>query len=287
LRLLAGSSGFSYPEWKGSFYPTDLPQKGFLAHYAGRLPAVEINNTFYRMPKAEMLARWAEQVPEGFRFVLKAPQRITHRERLAGSADSLAYFWKNAQTLGARLGPVLFQLPPFLRLDLDRLRSFLTELPAGLSAAFEFRHDSWFVPELEEVLRDAGAALCISDTDPDPEGEPDPGGVPQCSDITGTVPLASGETPVGPGARAEADEPLPVTAGFGYLRLRRASYSDRDLGRWAERIRCCGWEEVFVFFKHEDEGAGPLLAARLLERFAAPAAAQPAASAGTESDTWR
>jgi uncharacterized protein YecE (DUF72 family) len=266
LRLLAGSSGFSYPEWKGSFYPTDLPQKGFLTHYAGRLPAVEINNTFYRMPKAEMLERWAEQVPDGFRFVLKAPQRITHKERLVGSADSLAYFWKNAQTLGARLGPVLFQLPPFLRLDLDRLRSFLAELPAGLSAAFEFRHDSWFVPELEEVLRGAGAALCISDTDPDPEGEPDPGGV---------------------GARAEADEPLPVTAGFGYLRLRRAGYSDRELGRWVERIRRAGWNDVFVFFKHEDEGAGPLLAARLLELFAAPAAEQPIAITGTESDAWR
>jgi len=231
MRILIGTSGFSYKQWKGSFYPEDLPDSQMLRYYAERLPAVEINNTFYRMPTKTLLGKWAAEVPESFTFVLKASQRITHRKRLREAGEDVAYFFETAATLGGRLGPALFQLPPYLRKDLPRLRDFLALLPAGRRAAFEFRHESWFDDEIYQALRDGGASLCVSDTDE--EGRP---------------------------------APLVLTAGWGYLRLRRPDYGEAELGAWAERIQAQPWSDAFVFFKHEEAGKGAALAARLLER---------------------
>jgi uncharacterized protein YecE (DUF72 family) len=231
MRCRVGTSGYSYKEWKGSFYPKDLPAGEMLAHYARRLGTVEINNTFYRMPSKAILERWAQEVPEGFCFVLKAAQRITHQRRLStASAPDVSYFFEVASALGPRLGPVLFQLPPHLKKDAGRLRDFLAMLPEGRRAAFEFRHPTWFDEEVYEALRSRGAALCCSDTDD------------------------SGD--------AGAD--VVPTTGWGYLRLRRADYGDAALGAWAERVRAQPWDEAFVFFKHEDEGKAPALAARFL-----------------------
>ncbi|MFY9550489.1 MAG: DUF72 domain-containing protein [Thermoanaerobaculia bacterium] len=231
MRVLAGTSGFSYKEWKGSFYPEDLPADAMLRYYGERLPAVEINNTFYRMPKPALLEGWAAEVPEGFRFVLKASQRITHHKRLKDAGEEVAYFFQVAATLGGRLGPALFQLPPNLKKDLPRLADFLALLPEGSRAAFEFRHASWFQDDVFEALRARGAALCVAEDE-------------------------------------ELATPLVATAPWGYLRLRRQDYDDGAVGAWAEKIRGQSWGEAFVFFKHEDAGAGPRLAAELLRRHA-------------------
>jgi uncharacterized protein YecE (DUF72 family) len=231
MRIRVGTSGYSYKPWKGSFYPEDLPTAKMLEFYASRLPTVEINNTFYRMPKPELLERWADDVPESFRFVLKASQRITHMKRLRGVEEEVAYFVKTAAVLGPRLGPLLFQLPPNSKKDVERLRDFLALLPAHARAALEFRHDSWFDEEVYQALRDAGAAHCLADTD-ESEGEP----------------------------------ALVATADWGYLRLRRSEYSDEELQAWVARIRAQPWQEAYVFFKHEDEGRGPDLAQRLIDR---------------------
>ena len=233
MRVLAGTSGFSYKEWKGSFYPEDLPAEDMLRFYAERLPAVEINNTFYRMPKAGLLAGWAEQVPDGFRFVLKASQRITHHKRLKEASEEVGYFLRVAETLGDRLGPSLFQLPPNLKKDLPRLVDFLALLPAAARAAFEFRHASWFEEDVFEALRARGAALCVAEDE-------------------------------------ELATPLVATAGWGYLRLRRPDYGEAEVAAWADRIRGQPWDETYVFFKHEDAGAGPKLAAQMLARFPPP-----------------
>ena len=233
VRVLAGTSGFSYKEWKGSFYPEDLPAEDMLRFYAQRLPAVEINNTFYRMPKAGLLAGWAEQVPDGFRFVLKASQRITHFKRLKEASEEVGYFLRVAETLGDRLGPSLFQLPPNLKKDLPRLVDFLALLPSAARAAFEFRHASWFEDDVFEALRAQGAALCVAEDE-------------------------------------ELATPLVATAGWGYLRLRRPDYGEPEVAAWADRIRSQPWDEAYVFFKHEDAGAGPMLAAQMLARFAPP-----------------
>jgi uncharacterized protein YecE (DUF72 family) len=234
MRLLTGTSGFAYREWKGSFYPPDLPAKAMLAYYAGRLPAVEINNTFYRMPATSVLDDWVAQVPAGFTFVLKASQAITHRRRLKDAADPTAWFFAQAGRLGDRLGAVLVQLPPNLRKDVSRLEAFLALIPSGRRVAFEFRHPSWFDDQVLAALRSAGAALCI----------------------------AHGE---------ELETPFETTAPWGYLRLRQVAYDDAALDAWAARIRGTGWSDAFVFFKHEDAGTGPRLAARFAERFAAAA----------------
>jgi uncharacterized protein YecE (DUF72 family) len=231
MRVLAGTSGFSYKEWKGSFYPEDLPAEEMLSHYAARLPAVEINNTFYRMPKPALLEGWAAQVSPEFRFVLKASQRITHRKRLKEAGEEVAYFFKTAATLGDRLGPALFQLPPNLKKDLPRLESFLGVLPEGARAAFEFRHASWFEDDVFAALRSRGAALCVAEDE-------------------------------------ELATPLVATAEWGYLRLRRQDYDDAAVAAWAEKLRGQAWSEAYVFFKHEEAGAGPRLATRLLELFA-------------------
>ncbi len=170
-QLLAGTSGFSYKEWLGKFYPEKHPADGMLRYYAGRFPTVEINNTFYRMPAETMLARWAEEVPEDFAFTLKAPRRITHELRLKECETHVAEFLRRAQTLGGKLGPLLFQLPPYLKKDLPRLRDFLALLPAGRPAALEFRNESWQDGEVYEALRAKGAMLCYTDTE---EGDSPP-----------------------------------------------------------------------------------------------------------------
>ncbi len=228
MKLSVGTSGYSYKEWKGSFYPETLPAGDMLRFYAERLPAVEINNTFYRLPKESVLTAWAEQVPGDFRFVLKASQRITHIKRLKEADDETAYLLRTAGVLGDRLGAILFQLPPHLRKDLPRLERFLDLVAGHTRAAFEFRHPSWFDDDVFTSLRDHACALCIADA-------------------------------------ADAPEPEIVgTAAWGYLRLRRPNYGDGDLEAWVQRVRSQPWEEAFVFFKHEDEGAGPKLAQSFL-----------------------
>jgi len=236
MEIFTGTSGFSYPAWRGSFYPPKLPPAQMLAHYAGRLRTVEINNTFYRMPKPEMLTGWAATVPAGFRFAPKAPQQITHRQKLAGSDDSVAVFWNALGAFGDKLGPALFQLPPFMRKDVPRLAAFLALLPPGARAAFEFRHASWFEDDVYATLAARGAALCLAEAD----------------DL---------QTPVVP------------TASWGYLRLRRTEYDDAALQGWIERLheKAAGWSETYIFFKHEDAGIGPRLAARFEELWSARA----------------
>ena len=171
VRLFAGASGFSYKPWKGPFYPVDLPDAEMLGYYAARLPAVEINNTFYRLPKAKMLEDWAGQTPDGFRFVLKASRRITHMQRLKDVGELVGYLFETAGALGPKLGPLLFQLPPHLKKDLDRLRTFLDLVPAERRVALEFRNASWFEDDVFEALRAHDAALCVAETEPkDKEG---------------------------------------------------------------------------------------------------------------------
>jgi uncharacterized protein YecE (DUF72 family) len=229
MDVRVGTSGYSYKEWLGRFYPEKLPAAQMLGFYATRFPTVEINNTFYRMPARELLEKWAGETPDRFTFVLKAPQRITHQKRLGDVGADLSYFLETALALGSKLGPVLYQLPPYMKKDVARLRAFLERLPSEPPAAFEFRHASWFDDEVATALRDHGRALCRADVDE--EGS------------------AGGE--------------LVPTASWGYLRLRRQEYPEADLAAWADRIRAQPWERAFVFFKHEDEAKGPELAARL------------------------
>lgn len=219
MRVFVGTSGFSYPAWRGSFYPEDLPQAKMLRCYAEKLSAVEINNTFYRMPKPELVEGWAARVPDGFRFVLKAPQRITHRERLENSEESLAHFLKAASVLGDKLGALLFQLPPFFKKDVPRLAAFLALFPETVRVAFEFRHESWYEDETFAALETANAALVGGDAD-----------------------------------KAEKSPPMVATASFGYLRLRAPTYTDEELAAWAERIQGQPWKEALVFLKHEVRG---------------------------------
>ena len=234
-RLFAGASGFSYKPWKGPFYPEDLPDAEMLSWYAARLPAVEINNTFYRLPKPKLLEDWAAQTPDDFRFVLKASRRITHMQRLKEVGELVDYLFKTAATLGPRLGPLLFQLPPYMKKDLDRLRTFLDLVPPDRKVALEFRNAGWFEDDVFDALRARGAALCVAETEPaDKEGGKDPA-------------------------------PLVATAPWGYLRLRRETYTDADLAAWLGRMRGQGWSEAYVFFKHEDDGTAPVFAQRLLQ----------------------
>jgi len=227
MRLLAGTSGFSYKEWVGEFYPDKLQAKGMLAHYAGRLPIVEINNTFYRMPNAAAIQGWRSQVPDSFRFAIKAPRRISHIKRLRDCAEELGFLFRALADLAPCLGSVLVQLPPHARCDEAALESFLREVPAGQRVAFEFRNDSWHVPAVFKLLESRNAALVQSESD-------------------------------------ESFEPVPWTADWAYLRLRRVVYTERDLEVWLARIRASGVNEAQVFFKHEDGATGPKLATQLL-----------------------
>ena len=221
MQLFTGTSGWSYKEWKGTFYPDDLPADDMLRYYATKFPSVEINNSFYRIPKEKVLLEWAEQVPGPFRFVLKASRRITHINRLGDGDDSLAYFLRTVNVLGDRLGPTLFQCPPTLRKDLTRLRDFLARVPRTWRAAMEFRHESWFTDEVYEALRAHDVALVTA--------EEDDGGTP-----------------------------LVPTASWGYLRLRRTLYSEPELRVWHDRILSQPWGEAYVFLKHDEgSGAGP------------------------------
>ena len=231
MRLVSGTSGFSYKEWKGGFYPQKLPASQYLAYYAERLAAVEINNTFYRMPSPALMQGWAQKVPAGFEFAVKAPQRITHRARLKETDELIVALWEAVGHLEAHLGPLLFQLPPSFRKDAERLRRFLASLPQGCRAAFEFRHPSWADDEVHAILRDAGACLCITDANQGSEAE------------------------------------LVETTDWGYMRLRRGAYADEELERWCERLRAGSWREAYVFFKHDDESTGPADAERLATTF--------------------
>jgi uncharacterized protein YecE (DUF72 family) len=227
MQLYCGTSGFSFKEWKGLFYPEKLPANRMLAYYAERLPTVEINNTFYRMPRRNVLEGWASQVPDGFRFSVKAPRRITHVKQLVNCSEEAGYFFETLEALGSRLGVVLFQLPPHSRADVEKLERFLDLVPGDVPAAFEFRHPSWRDDAVLVALKNHGAAWVTADTE-------------------------GGDT---------APE-LPATGRLAYLRLRGESYSDAALKAW--KARCQAFDHAFVFFKHEDAAAGPAFAERML-----------------------
>ena len=228
MQLLIGTSGFSYTAWRGGFYPEKLPQAKMLAYYAGVFRTVEINNSFYRMPTAELLGKWAAETPDGFQFAVKSPKRITHDKRLADVAGEVERLGAAARSLGSKLGPVLFQLPPNMKKDVPRLDAFLAGLPGDVAAAVEFRHDSWFGDDVYSCLRARNAALCIADAE----------------DLT---------------------TPVEATAGWGYLRLRREDYDRAAVARWGEIIAARPWTKAYVFFKHEDTGKGPVAAEQLIK----------------------
>lgn len=229
MNIWTGTSGYNYPEWKGRFYPDRLSAAKMLSFYAERFRTVEINYTFYRMPSEKTVTGWIAETPDGFRFTLKAPKRITHERRLKDAGDSLRRFCELAALLGNRLGVLLFQLPPNLKCDVELLRAFLVDLPPGARAAFEFRHLSWLCDAVYECLAERRIALCIADT-------------------------------------GEATTPWVPTADYGYLRLRDEGYEEADLVRWAGRVAEMHptWREAFVYFKHEDEGKGPEFAQRFM-----------------------
>lgn len=229
MKIHVGTSGYGYKEWKGKFYPEKIPPAEMLRFYSGRLGAVEINNTFYHMPKASVLASWAEQVPDDFVFAVKAPQVITHLKRLKNVDEEAEYLFRTLEILDRKLGPVLFQLPKSFRADLPGLRDFLKLVPDPMACAFEFRHPSWFDAGILDLLRARGCSLCTADTD---------------------------ENRV---------DKIVSTAPWGYLRLRRSDYADADLLQWRERILAQEWKRAFVFFKHEEEAKGPEMAMRFRE----------------------
>jgi uncharacterized protein YecE (DUF72 family) len=230
MKIYVGTSGYAYKEWKGRFYPEKLSPKEMLRFYSGRLTTVEINNTFYRMPKESVLTSWGEQVPADFIFALKAPQVITHLKRLRNVIEETEYLFRTLSVLDRRLGSVLFQFPKSFRADLPLLKDFLGLIPGNEACTFEFRSPSWLDDEILNLLRERGSSLCIADTDENPANE------------------------------------IISTAPWGYLRLRRSDYTDEELSQWLERILSQKWEKAFVFFKHEDDGAkGPDMAVRFRE----------------------
>jgi uncharacterized protein YecE (DUF72 family) len=230
MKLWVGTSGYNYPEWKGTFYPQKMPAAKMLPYYAQQFATVEINYTFYRTPNEKILAGWSTQTPENFKLTLKAPKRLTHIAKLRECADLLAYFLKTAATLGPKLGAILFQLPPYFRKDLQVFDAFLQLLPEGTCAAFEFRHASWMDPEVFARLRAHNLALCVADSE-------------------------------------KFSTPVQITARYGYFRLRDEGYKPDDLVRWAQVIReqAAHCSDVFVYFKHEESGTGPQFAKILLE----------------------
>ncbi len=220
-----GTSGFQYPEWKGTFYPEKMPASKMLAFYAAQFATTEVNYTFRRIPNPATMERWGAETPARFAFSLKAPQRVTHFAKLRDCGDTVAYFWSVVSGLGVKVGPVLFQLPPTFQKDVARLRDFLREFPQGMRAAFEFRHASWFDDEVFAALQEAGVALCISESE-------------------------------------KLSAPPVATTSYGYLRLRREDYVSADLERWAQFVRqkTAKWSDAFIYFKHEESGMGPKLA---------------------------
>jgi uncharacterized protein YecE (DUF72 family) len=230
MGLWVGTSGYAYPEWRGSFYPEKMQTAKMLPYYAEHFATVEINNTFYRMPNAKLLEGWSAQTPENFKLTLKAPQRITHQKRLRDCADEVKYFLEVASTLGAKLGAILFQTPPYLRMNLEVLDGFLAMLPDGLCAAFEFRHKSWMESDVFCRLQTKGLALCVADSE-------------------------------------NFSTPVEITAGYAYFRLRDEGYQPQDIERWAGVIRekTQGSSDVFVYFKHEEAGIGTEFAKQLIK----------------------
>lgn len=230
MNIWVGTSGFQYPEWKGKFYPEDLPAAKMLPYYAARLTTTEINYTFHRIPSAKTIDNWNKLTPENFRFALKAPQKITHWSKLRDCADTLRYFHDVTSALGAKLGPVLFQLPPNFQKDTFVLGDFVNCLPNGLRAAFEFRHESWFADDVWKIFRANNIALCLNET-------------------------------------ADFAAPKITTADFGYLRLRREDYAKIDIERWAEFVRqqSATSRDAFIYFKHEEAGVGPQFAQQMME----------------------
>lgn len=226
MTIYAGTSGFQYDFWRGSFYPDDLPTESMLAYYSRVFSAVELNSTFYRMPKTEVVERWAESTPKRFRFVVKASRRITHEARIEGEPcrSSVEYLWSKLERFGSRLGAVLFQLPPTLECDLDRLRAFFAMIPTdpAVRVALEFRHASWFCEPVYEALREANVCLCIGDYE-------------------------------GAGVVPDGQTPWVVTTSWGMIRLRDEAYTPEALQSWADRITAT-WSDAFLFFKHEENG---------------------------------
>ena len=229
MKIYVGTSGYSYKEWKGKFYPEKISPGEMLRYYSGRLDTVEINNTFYHMPRESVLISWAGQVPDDFVFALKAPQVITHLKRLRNVVQEVEYLFTTLSVLEGKLGPVLFQFPKSFRADRTALQDFLGLIPGGMPCAFEFRSPSWLDDEVLDLLRKRKSSLCIADADENPANE------------------------------------IISTASWGYLRLRRSDYTDADLSQWLERILSQKWERAFVFFKHEDDGKGPEMAVRFRE----------------------
>ena len=229
MKIYAGTSGYAYKEWKGKFYPEKISAKEMLRFYSGRLKTVEINNTFYRMPRESVLASWAEQVPGGFVFALKAPQVITHLKQLRMVSEETEYLFRTLSVLNGKLGPVLFQFPKSFRKNRPVLEDFLALIPEGMACAFEFRSPSWLDDEIIDLLRRNESSLCIADSDENPVNQ------------------------------------IIPTAKWGYLRLRRPDYTDADLSQWREKILSQKWEKAFVFFKHEDEAGGAEMAMRFQE----------------------
>ena len=234
MRTWIGTSGYNYPEWKGSFYPEKIPAAKMLSFYAANFATVEINYTFYRVPNEKILSGWSRETPDSFRLTLKAPKRITHIAKLRDCTDLLEYFLRTAATLGPKLGAILFQLPPYFRKDLAILDAFLEQLPARLCAAFEFRHASWMDGEVFERLRSRNLALCVADSE-------------------------------------KFSTPVEITASYGYFRLRDEGYTPQDLQRWAQVIHdsTSACDDVFIYFKHEEAGKGPQFARLLLQALSA------------------
>ena len=234
MDVAVGTSGYNYPEWKGTFYPEKIPASKMFAYYAERFRTVEINYTFYRMPTPKLTEGWRAQAPEGFRYTLKAPKRITHDKRLVDCEDAMAMFIESARGLGPHIASLLFQLAPNFRCDLPRFEKFVALLPADLRCAFEFRHDSWLNDDVYRLLEQRGAALCIADM-------------------------------------GDKTTPMVVTAKHAYFRLRDEGYQQGDLARWAKSVRDHekDWDQVFVYFKHEEEGKGPEFAAEFVAQLQA------------------
>ena len=228
MRLRVGTSGWSYKEWRGSFYPDGMKEGAMLPYYAERFDAVELNNTFYRLPAEKSLVQWAEQVPEDFRFALKATRTITHIKRLKDVGEPVQQLYEVTRALGTRRGPVLFGLPPNMKVDMERLQALLAVIPRDVPSAIEFRHESWHDAAVFDALRAHNIALCI--------------------------------------AHSEEDEtPFVATADWGYLRLRKEAYDEDDLRDWRRRIAEQKWSDAYVFFKHEDTGSGPRFARTFLD----------------------